>query len=259
MDRAECGRTWGGRKAADRVEDVGTWGGSDVCGKCIVIGAGDLTVGEISAGEEDMVIAVDGGLSYCGILNLEPELIIGDFDSVSAGDLDALETLKKRIPDRIISLPQEKDDTDMLAALKEGLSRGYTDFRIYAGMGGRFDHTFANIQCLLYLKNRGASGYLMDGAGMMLVIADESVRFQKGLRGYLSLFSMVKESKGVSIRNMKYTLQKATVSNEYPIGISNEFIGEEAEIIVEDGALMCMISWEEDSAERISGPAGYNG
>ena len=52
-------------------------------GKCILIGAGDLTMGELSVTEEDYVIAVDGGLSYCGILNVEPDLIIGDFDSVS--------------------------------------------------------------------------------------------------------------------------------------------------------------------------------
>ena len=50
-------------------------------GKCILIGAGDLTMGELSVTEEDYVIAVDGGLSYCGILNVEPDLIIGDFDS----------------------------------------------------------------------------------------------------------------------------------------------------------------------------------
>ena len=31
-------------------------------GKCILIGAGDLTMGELSVTEEDYVIAVDGGL-----------------------------------------------------------------------------------------------------------------------------------------------------------------------------------------------------
>ena len=119
-------------------------------GKC----AGDLTLGEVPVGEEDFVIAVDGGLSYCGILNVEPDLILGDFDSVSEQEALAIEKLEQQIPERILRLPCEKDDTDTLAALKEGLKRGYTDFRIYAGTGGRFDHTLANIQCLLYLKNQ---------------------------------------------------------------------------------------------------------
>lgn len=139
-------------------------------GKCIVICAGDLTLGEIPVGEKDFVIAVDGGLSYCGILNVEPDLILGDFDSVSRQEEEAIESLERRIPERILRLPCEKDDTDTLAALKEGLKRGYTEFRIYAGTGGRFDHTMANIQSLLFLKNKGAAGYLVDGTGMMLII-----------------------------------------------------------------------------------------
>lgn len=212
-------------------------------GKCIVICAGDLTLGEVPVSEEDFVIAVDGGLSYCGILKVEPDLIMGDFDSVSEQEAEAIESLKRQIPDRVLSLPCEKDDTDTLAALKEGLKRGYTDFRIYAGTGGRFDHTLANIQCLLFLKNRGAVGYLVDGSGMMLIIKNEAVHFQKGLEGYLSLFSLVEESRGVTIEGMKYPLDRAVVRNDFPIGISNEFVGEAASVAVEDGTLICMIAY----------------
>jgi len=212
-------------------------------GKCIVIGAGDLTTGEIRVAEEDFVIAVDGGLSYCGILQVEPDIIIGDFDSVSVSEAEAVKALECQIPERVIRFPREKDDTDMLAALKEGLSRGYRDFRIYAATGGRLDHTFANIQCLLYLKRHDAVGYLVDGNGMIFVIVNESVRFQRNMEGILSLFSLEKETRGVTIRNMKYTLDSAVVTNDFPVGISNEFTGEEAEIAVEDGALVCMISY----------------
>lgn len=212
-------------------------------GKCIVIGAGDLTVGEIRTSEEDLVIAADGGLSYCGILGVEPDLIVGDFDSVSEREAEAIKDLEIRIPERIIRFPREKDDTDMLAALKEGISRGYREFRIYAAMGGRLEHTLANIQCLMYLKNHNAVGYLMDGTGMVLVIVNETIRFQKSLEGYLSLFSLERETGGVTIRNMKYTLENAVITNDFPVGISNEFIGEEAEITVENGALVCIISY----------------
>ena len=212
-------------------------------GKCLIIGAGDLTMGEITVGKEDYVIAVDGGLSYCGILNVEPDKIIGDFDSVSEKEKEAIYSLQEQVPGLVMELPVEKDDTDMLAALKYGLELGYTDFRIYAGTGGRFDHTLANIQCLLYLKNHGATGYLVDGTGMMLVIQNEAVHFRKELEGYLSLFSLGKEAKGVTIRGLKYPLEDYTLTNDYPIGISNEFIGEESSIQVEDGELVCMIQY----------------
>lgn len=212
-------------------------------GKCIVIGAGDLTLGEIPVGADDFVIAVDGGISYCGVLQIEPDLIVGDFDSVSGKEAEAIEGLEREIPERIIRLEREKDDTDMLAALKEGLSRGYRQFRIYAGTGGRFDHTLANIQCLLFLKNHDAAGYLVDGTGMMLVIKNEAVHFRKEMEGYLSLFSMTEESRGVTIKGMKYLLQNAVITNDFPIGISNEFIGEEACVEAADGTLVCMLSY----------------
>ncbi len=218
-------------------------GMSENKGKCIVIGAGDLTLGEIAVAEDDFVIAVDGGLSYCGILELEPDLIIGDFDSVSEEEERAIERLEQQLPERVRRLPREKDDTDMLAALKEGLARGYRQFHIYAGTGGRFDHTFANIQCLLFLKNHDAVGYLVDGTGMMLVIKNETVHFQKGLKAYLSLFSLVGESRGITIKGMKYPLDNATVTNDFPIGISNEFLGEEALVTVTDGVLACMLAY----------------
>lgn len=212
-------------------------------GKCVIVAAGDLTVGEVGASEQDFVIAVDGGLSYCGILELEPDLIIGDFDSLSDGERAAVEKLKETIPDRIIKLNREKDDTDLLVALKTGLEMGYRNFRIYGGTGGRFDHTFGNIQCLLYLKNKNAAGYLIDGSGMMFVIQNEAVHLNRDLEGTLSLFSLEKEASGVFIENMKYTLKDYTMTNDFPIGISNEFIGKEAVIGVEKGSLICMIQY----------------
>lgn len=215
-------------------------------GKCIVIGAGDLTLGNIAVGEEDFVIAVDGGLGYCGVLEVEPDLLIGDFDSVSEEEEKVVRLLEQEIPDRVIRLAREKDDTDMLAALKEGLARGYRQFHIYAGTGGRFDHTLANIQCLLYLKKRDAVGYLIDGTGMMLVICREAVHFRKNLEGTLSLFSLGEKANGVTISGMKYELENAVLTNDFPIGISNEFIGEEAMISVEEGELVCMISYAQE-------------
>ena len=210
---------------------------------CIIIGAGDLTVGRIDRQEGDYVIAVDGGLSYCSVLDLEPDLIIGDFDSVNEQEKQAVEALRAQIPDRVIVLKPEKDDTDMLAALKLGLEKGFRSFRIYGGTGGRLEHTIANIQCLLFLKNQGAQGYLCDGSSMIFVMKDEEVRFQPSMEGYLSLFSLGKEARGVSIRGMKYPLDKYTIKNDFPIGISNEFIGEQGILSVAEGELVGIIQY----------------
>ena len=212
-------------------------------GKCILIGAGDLTVGAINKTEADFVIAIDGGMAYLNLLELEPDLIIGDFDSVTETDRKALAILERDYPEKVIRLNPEMDDTDMLYALKYALERGFREFRLYAATGGRIDHTMANIQCLLYLKNHEATGYLMDGNAMTMIIKNETVCFQEDLEGYLSLLCLSNKAEGVDIRGMKYELTDYTMTNDFPIGISNEFIGKKAEISVKNGELVCMISY----------------
>lgn len=214
-----------------------------MAGKCIIIGAGDLTIGNINMSEEDYVIAVDGGLSYCGVLEIEPDKIIGDFDSLTEQEREAVLLLKEQIPERIIELPVEKDDTDMLVAIKHGLELGYQNFHIYAGTGGRLDHTIANIQCLLYLKNHGATGYLIEGSGMILVVKNEAVSFKEGMEGYLSIFPLGRKAAGVTLKGLKYPLNDATLTNDYPLGISNEFTGELSTVSVEDGELVCILQY----------------
>lgn len=211
--------------------------------KCIVIGAGDLTVGQVSVGEEDLVIAVDGGINYCGVLNIEPDILIGDFDSVNENQRQAILQMKEEAPERVVVLKPEKDDTDMLAALRLGLEKGYDYFLIYGGCGGRMEHTLANIQCLLFLKNKGAVGYLMDGSGMVFVMKNEEVKLRDNLEGYFSLFCLGKEAKGVSIKGMKYELTDYLMTNDFPIGVSNEFIGKEATISVEEGELLGIVNF----------------
>ena len=76
-------------------------------------------------------------LKLLWLLNVEPDLIIGDFDSMSEQEKLAVEQLQQTVPEKICRLPECKDDTDMLAAIKRGLELGYTDFRIYAATGGR--------------------------------------------------------------------------------------------------------------------------
>ena len=212
-------------------------------GNCILIGAGDLTVSEIPIGENDLCIAIDGGYEYCKLLEITPDYILGDFDSISEKEAEGVAEIAKSEEDKVIILPIEKDDTDMLAAIKLGLSQGYQSFRIYGGMGGRIEHTIANIQCLLYLKEHDAVGYLMDGTGMILVAKEEEISFQDSLEGYMSLFSMGDKAT-VTIENMKYLLKEQEVTNSFPIGISNEFVlGEKGKVTVHKGAVLMIVSW----------------
>ena len=133
----------------------------------------------------------------------------------------------------------------MLAAIRVGLEKGCREFFLYGGLGGRLGHTIANIQCLNYLKERGASGYLTDASGLIQVAKNETIRFEKRETGWLSLFSLGEKAEGVTLRGLKYELTDAVVTNSFPIGVSNEFIGKEAAVTVRNGTLLILTAPKE--------------
>lgn len=205
--------------------------------------AGDLTVGSIPVSEGDYVIAVDGGLMYCESLGVEPDLIVGDFDSITDSFVGALEEIEKRSPEKVVRLNTMKDDTDTMAALKIGIEKGYETFYMYGCGGGRLEHTIANIQSLIYLKDRDLKGYIMEGEGMTFVMRDESVSFKESMEGFISLFALDPVIKGVTERGLKYTLEKAELTYGFPLGVSNEFTGVLSEIVVESGTALVVVNW----------------
>ena len=117
---------------------------------CYIFGAGSFYGLDRCPRANDFIIAADGGWLACRKTGITPDLLLGDFDSLST---------RPDFPN-ILRVPVEKDDTDTMLAVKTGLERGETEFHIYGGMGGRrTDHTIANFQALLYLARRGAQGW----------------------------------------------------------------------------------------------------
>ena len=116
-------------------------------------------------------------------------------------------------------------------------------------MGGRrFDHSFANVQTLLYIKHNGGTGYIMDHDKMLMIAENETVKFNRGNTGYLSVFSLSEKSYEVTLKGLMYTLDKGTLTSDFPLGVSNEFIiDEEAEVSVGRGTLLICIHFFEDN------------
>lgn len=200
---------------------------------CYIFGAGERSSCDIQLSADDLVIAADGGFDYLKEIGLRADIVLGDFDSVAN---------YQDLPGDFIRYPKEKDDTDMMIALKEGLERGYTVFRIYGGLGGRLDHTLANIQALTYLSGNHATGTLYSDDYAISVITDGSISFGKdtpenAAGNICSVFSLSDVSVGVTIQGMKYNLDGVTLTNGFPLGVSNEFTGKKSYIHVEKGTL----------------------
>jgi thiamine pyrophosphokinase len=133
----------------------------------------------------------------------------------------------------------------MMLAIKEGLSRGYVEFEIYGALGGRLDHAFANLQSLSYIINNGASGRLIGSNGSFVtMIKNDKItfgadKFEPGRK--ISVFAFGSMACGVTERGLKYNINNVTIRSDFPIGVSNEFIGKDAYIKVSDGILMIYV------------------
>ena len=197
--------------------------------KCIIFCAGEFDGRAELPEAGDLVLAADGGLCHVRSLGLEPDKILGDFDSLGY------------IPPDSRVYPVEKDDTDAMLAIRLGLEQGYREFYLYGALDGpRLDHTIANFQALQFLAEQGAVGYLLGRDYAVTVICRETLCFSADAEGILSLFCLGPDAEGVTLEGLKYPLNRHTISSGFPLGVSNHFIGEEARITVEKGSLLAM-------------------
>lgn len=199
--------------------------------RCVIVGGaaiGDYPLVKSRLKPDDYYIFCDSGLTHQNALKVQPDLIIGDFDSHPKPKTD-IET---------IVLPREKDDTDTFFAVKEALRRGFKDFLLIGVIGQRLDHTLANISILLMLEKEGCSASIIDDYSEMEIISDNTA-FIPDSYSYFSILAVGGEARGVYEKNVKFPLEDAAISSDYQYGVSNEVLpGEIASVSVENGRLL---------------------
>lgn len=175
------------------------------------------------------VIACDRGYENALRRGVKPDLLISDFDSY-AGPVDPAVALERH--------PIEKDDTDTMLAVRRALALGCSELDLVCALGGRLDHTLANIQTLAFARLRGADAVLRDERTALRVMAPGTLRLKRREGWGLSLFSLGDACEGLSLRGVKYPLEKARLTNGFPLGVSNKWAAPEAEIRLESGLLL---------------------
>jgi len=212
---------------------------------CYIVSAGDCTGINILKEENDIVIAADGGLKYLEKAGVTPDVILGDFDSLGFKPEGA----------NVISYCPEKDDTDTMLAVKLGIEKGFKEFIIYGALGGRLDHTIANLTIINYLSDQGCKCTVIDEHVIIRNVFSQNelcenmtggkmiagkLTLDKKDAGTFSIFSLKDVAKGVSIVGAKYEVENITFTNNIPLGVSNEFVGKEVVVEVADGQLIVM-------------------
>lgn len=202
--------------------------------RCVIIGAANIENYERAKSylnEDDFCIFCDGGLKHQEALGIKPDLIIGDFDSYSKENAlsQGIET---------IVLPCEKDDTDTVFAVKEGLGRGFSDFLLLGVIGQRLDHTLGNVSILLMLDGAGKCGTIVDDYSEMSIVGERPT-YIEGSFSYFSVLNISGTAQGIRIEDAKYPLENAEIACDYQYGISNEVLpGGCAEVSVAEGSLL---------------------
>lgn len=192
---------------------------------CYIVGAGEDCGLDFVPKSDDLVIAADGGYAVLEAARIAPHVVIGDFDSLGAAPKE----------DRVITLPTVKDVTDTYAAIDYALERGYDTFYLYGCTGGRVDHTIANIQTAAALAAQGKRCLIFSKTQIITAISSETVTFSEQSEGFLSVFAHSDICKGVCLKGLKYELDGAELTNGFPLGVSNEFIGKKATVTIGSG------------------------
>lgn len=182
----------------------------------------------------DYIIAADGGQNRAREFGLQPDCVIGDFDSTTLNeDFDCL----------YITYPAEKDLTDTEAALTHALEKGCRNVILLGGMGGRLDHTMGNIGLLDKYYSSFDHMEFIDGKNRMELLRDSDRTLKRDVRyKYFGLVSLNAEASGIDIRGAKYELTGASLERASTLGVSNEFSEDTVTIRVQDGTLLIVRS-----------------
>ena len=183
----------------------------------------------------DTLVAVDGGLRHLDALGLTPNLVIGDLDSIDPQRLADLQAAGITIE----RFPREKDETDLELALLKLSQTGYDVIRVVAALGGRLDQTLANLFLLELDGLEKVNIRLDDGREEILIIRDTAIVAGKPGETF-SLLAMDGCTRGIQTQGLKYPLKDETLCPNRSRGISNEMLGDEAQIKIHSGRLLCI-------------------
>ena len=179
----------------------------------------------------DLIIAADSGQITAEKCGVPPHIIAGDFDSSD---------LPKNTAAQIIRVPAEKDDTDTMLACDIAIRHGARKITVLGGTGGRIDHSLSNLFLLEKLKQDGIEAVLCDGDNRARILSNETVRLlPEGFR-YFSLIAL--ERSTVTVAGCKYPLTEADLHRAHPYAVSNEIVGDAAEITVAGGPVLLIES-----------------
>ncbi len=190
--------------------------------------------------EYDKMIAADSGMNFLHQNNLVPDIIAGDFDSVSAESLEMFSAMEEV---EMLRLNPIKDDTDTEFVIREAIRRGATKITLLGCTGTRLDHVLANVNLLGVGLEEGISIELVDAHNRICMISSMlEISKVEQFGNFVSILPVKGDVKGVTLDGFKYPLKNADIKCFSSLGISNEIVEDVAKISVKQGTLLVIES-----------------
>ena len=212
--------------------------------KTLIITGGDVNKEFLSDMVDEMkfdrIIAVDNGLKILNEINVRPNHIVGDFDTVNKDILD-LYVENKLI--KIHKYNPMKDNTDTDIAIRLAVELNSDEIIMLGGIGTRIDHVLGNIQVLKYALDNNAKCKMIDENNEIELINKTTILNRKDVdKKYISLIPLTEKVENINLKGFKYDLDNGELTIGSSLGISNEIIDGEATIEFDNGILIMIFS-----------------
>lgn len=187
--------------------------------------------------DDDLIVAVNGGTRYALAAGVDPQVVVGDLDSLSDEERHRLQHGDAEV----VPFPPRKDQTDLELALHHVLAKGADEIVVLAALGGRLDQTVANILLLTLPQLAACDARLVQGEQETFVIRGRA-RID-GRRGdTVSLIPLGGDAAGVTTAGLEYALDDETLDFGPARGVSNVLMESTATVHVRRGLLLCVVT-----------------
>lgn len=178
------------------------------------------------------IIVADGGARLLMKYRLGADILLGDLDSIGE---EALTYIKEHEIE-VKKFPAKKDFTDTELALSYLVDEGYKDIVILGALGTRLDHELANLMNLKKLQKKGIRAKIEDDYNEVIYVEEGSYDFEKTNKKYFSLIN-AGDRMNFTTKGLYYEVEDLEINAENPSrGVSNEMVGEKANIKINSGS-----------------------
>ena len=182
----------------------------------------------------DYIICADGGANHAYKMNITPNYIIGDLDSINKEIID----FYKKQNVLFEEFPSKKNETDSELCILLSKSLNASKIDLFGTLGGRIDHTLANINLLYYIREQEIIPRIISEQEEIYIATNECVKIKGKEKDIISIIPIKGDVKGITLENLEYPLNNYDMNYSTPLGISNIMLSEECKIAVKKGSLL---------------------